>query len=90
MPRRRENIDWTNLVITFFRHKTAKPVRLGIGKKLAEVLRRLPSSGPIFPTLCKVKEKDRGNEFRQRCQGRVNVLERPGWHSTEKRHQFAG
>lgn len=64
-----ENIDWPRRVLTFFRRKTTQPVQLGIGNKLAEVLRRLPASGPLFPTLSTVKEKDRANEFRQRCRG---------------------
>ena len=64
-----ENIDWPKRVLTFFRCKTTQPVQLGIGDKLAEVLRRLPASGPLFPTLCRVREVDRANEYRQRCRG---------------------
>ena len=36
---------------------------------MAEVLRRRPTSGPLFPYLCTVREVDRANEFRQRCEG---------------------
>lgn len=64
-----ENINWQTRVLTFFRRKTTQPVQLGIGDKLAEVLRRLPASGPLFPTLCTVREADRANEFRKRCRG---------------------
>jgi len=37
--------------------------------KLAAILTRLPKSGPLFPYLITVREKDRSTEFKQRCVG---------------------
>ena len=39
------------------------------GEKTAAVLARRPASGPLFPYLITVREKDRATEFKQRCEG---------------------
>ena len=38
-------------------------------KDVAEVLRSLPTEGPLFPYLGTVRAGDRATEFKQRCQG---------------------
>lgn len=74
-----EDIDWTDSTVCYDRKKLAsldetdvKPPLIKFGSKCAAVLRSLPSSGPLFPNLRKVKAKDRANEFRQRCHGLKN------------------
>lgn len=62
-----EDIDWNDRTIAFHRKKTKARALISFGDELASVLRALPSSGPLFPSLAKVQSKDRGNEFRQRC-----------------------
>src|SRR5205823_7159748 len=34
-----------------------------------DLLKSLPSAGPLFPYLCTVRSGDRATEFKQRCQG---------------------
>lgn len=62
-------IDWKNGILTYRRCKPGQGAQVRIGSALTEVLRRRPSSGPLFPYLCTVREIGRGNEFRQRCEG---------------------
>jgi integrase len=71
-----EDLDWPSETVCYERQKLSsldetdvKPPIIKFGKKCAAVLRSLPKTGPLFPNLCKVKAKDRCNEFRQRCQG---------------------
>lgn len=62
-------IDWKNGILSYRRSKSGQGAQVRIGSGMAEVLRRRPSSGPLFPYLCTVREIDRANEFRQRCEG---------------------
>jgi integrase len=71
-----EDVDWAESTVCYDRQKLAsldesdvKPPLIKFGKKCAAVLRSLPQTGPLFPSLRKVKSKDRANEFRQRCRG---------------------
>jgi len=68
-----EDVDRENRVISFFRKKTAwrggPPPQIRFGTEVEEVLAMLPRSGPLFPYLRSVREKDRATEFRQRCHG---------------------
>jgi integrase len=71
-----EDIDWTDSTICYNRKKLAglgdsdiKPPLIKFGKRCAEILRRLPQSGSLFPYLRSVDCKDRATEFRQRCKG---------------------
>lgn len=71
-----EDIDWTDWTICYNRRKLAglsatdiKPPLIKFGKRCAEILRRLPKTGPLFPYLRSVDCKDRATEFRQRCKG---------------------
>ena len=63
------DIDWPNQVISYQRCKTGTPALLHFGPQVAEVLRRLPAEGPLFPYLRTVRSCDRATEFKQRCGG---------------------
>ncbi|MBI1178707.1 tyrosine-type recombinase/integrase [bacterium] len=71
-----EDIDWRNQTICYSRKKlksrgttTIKPALIRFGKDVAEILRRRPEKGPLFPYLRTVRPGDRATEFKQRCDG---------------------
>ena len=64
-----ENVDWENHIISFVRKKTGSIAIMRFDNDVAEILRDLPGSGPLFPYLCTVRAGDRSTEFHQRCVG---------------------
>lgn len=64
-----ENADWEQHVISFARKKTGSVALLRFGEDVANILRQLPTSGPLFPYLRSVRCGDRATEFKQRCDG---------------------
>jgi integrase len=64
-----ENIDWEHNVISFARKKTGSIAIMRFDDEVAEILRDLPGSGPLFPYLRTVRSGDRATEFHQRCMG---------------------
>jgi integrase len=64
-----EDICWKDRTIYYRRKKNGRDAIPRFGEKAAEVLRRRPQSGPLFPYLITVEEKDRSTEFKQRCDG---------------------
>ncbi len=64
-----ENIDWEHHVISFERKKTGSIAIMRFGEDVAEILRDLPGSGPLFSYLRTVRANDRATEFKQRCNG---------------------
>lgn len=62
-----EDVDWEQKVISFFRRKTKSVARLHFGQAVAALLQDLPSTGPLFPYLARVRAGDRATEFRSRC-----------------------
>jgi integrase len=62
-----EDVDWKNEVIGYSRKKTSVAVLVRFGSHVAEILRRLPQSGPLFPRLAAMHEKHRAKEFKRRC-----------------------
>ena len=64
-----ENVDWNNHVISYRRMKTGTVAIMRLDKDMAEILRDLPSEGPLFPYLRTVRAGDRSTEFHQRCVG---------------------
>jgi integrase len=64
-----EDIDWRERVLSYCRKKTGQPAVVRIDEKLEQILRSLPSSGPLFPYLRTVRSCDRATEFKQRCAG---------------------
>ncbi len=63
------NIDWEAQVISFARKKTGSIAIMRFDDEVAELLRSLPSDGPLFPYLRTVRAGDRATEFHQRCIG---------------------
>ena len=49
--------------------KTGSIAMIHFGPAIAEILRRLPQAGALFPNLRKVRSGDRATEFKQRCDG---------------------
>ena len=64
-----ENIDWEHNFISFARKKTGSIAIMRFDEDVAEILRDLPGSGPLFPYLRTVRAGDRATEFHQRCVG---------------------
>jgi hypothetical protein len=64
-----ESVDWESKVISSARKKTGELAFVSFGKEVEEILRDLPSTGPLFPYLRSVRAGDRATEFRQRCRG---------------------
>jgi integrase len=69
-----KDIDWNDRTICYQRNKlkhqqarNIKPPLIRFGKEVEAILKSLPNSGPLFPSLRRVQSKDHGNEFRQRC-----------------------
>ena len=69
---RAEDMDWKNLVLSFFRAKTGAAQVIHVGKALADVLRDLPSEGLLFPRLAAMDEKHRASLFQRACR-RVKI-----------------
>jgi len=63
-----EDIDWPANTVSFFRKKTGVPVMVHLGSDALNLLKDLPSEGPLFPYLSRVRAGDRATEFKQRCQ----------------------
>jgi len=71
-----EDVDWSERTIGYNHRKLLhqpssriKPAIIHFGEPVAEILRRRPSTGPLFPYLSTVRPGDRATEFKQRCGG---------------------
>lgn len=64
-----EDIDWPNQTIAYARQKTGSLAMIHFGPDIEAVLRRLNSTGYLFPYLQSVRSGDRATEFKQRCEG---------------------
>ena len=64
-----ENIDWEHNDISFARKKTGSIAIMRFDDEVAEILRDLPGTGPLFPYLRTVRSGDRATEFHQRIAG---------------------
>lgn len=62
-----EDVDWRNATVSFSRKKTGVPVIVHLGTDALQLLKDLPSEGPLFPYLVTVRAGDRATEFRSRC-----------------------
>jgi integrase len=64
-----EDIDWDKQIVSYQRQKTKSIAMLHFGDDAATIFRALPTFGPLFPYLQKVRASDRATEFKQRCHG---------------------
>ena len=62
-----EQIDWSQRVLAFRRCKTGASAHFVIGERLEQLLKQLPVSGPLFPTLFRSNASARSAEFCRRC-----------------------
>jgi integrase len=62
-----QDVDWTNTTVSFTRKKTGVPVIVHLGTEALNLFKDLPSEGPLFPYLSRVRPGDRATEFKQRC-----------------------
>ena len=65
-----DNILWNQGIICYQRSKLdpgAPPAQMAIGPRVAELLQKLPTAGPLFPHWSKVSEGARASEFGRRC-----------------------
>jgi integrase len=58
-----ENVDWEHHVISYARQKTGSIAIMRFDEDMAEILRDLPGSGPLFPYMRTVRSGDRATEF---------------------------
>lgn len=61
------NIDWNKRLLSYQRQKTGQLCVLKIGSRLEDLLRKLPSEGPLLPNISKIRDAWRSAEFRRRC-----------------------
>ncbi len=61
------DVDWNEKVVSFFRQKTNVAQIVHFGEGLAAVLRGLPKTGFLLPTLAAVSEKTRCSYFQSIC-----------------------
>jgi integrase len=70
-----EDINWDARTICFTRKKlrsrgmNLKPTLFRFSADMEALLKRRPTTGPLFPYLCTVRAGDRATEFKQRCNG---------------------
>jgi len=67
---RAEDIDWKKGVLAYQRMKLADdsvPAQLTIGRRLLDLLSRLPNSGKLFPNFSQMTSGHRSTEFTRRC-----------------------
>jgi len=66
-----ENLDWEQRTIMFDRMKLKwrkqSPPVIRISPELEAILRELPPTGPLFPSLIGLRESDRAAAFKYRC-----------------------
>jgi integrase len=46
---RADDIDWRTKTLSYFRAKTGQPAQICFDEEVAQILRRLPAKGPLFP-----------------------------------------
>jgi integrase len=63
---RAEDIDWNDQTIAYQRRKTGVIALISFGGQVAEILRKLPRSGELFPALARIHERHRAKLFIKR------------------------
>ena len=62
-------VDWQTRITCYERinlNGRGQPAQIRSGKEIEEILKDLPSTGPLFPYLATVRTGDRATEFKQR------------------------
>jgi integrase len=70
-----EDVDWKSRTITYNRQKTGRLCTLRFGDEVAEILKRLPTSGPLFPKYSTLSSADRATRFAERVE-RLGIRKR--------------
>jgi site-specific recombinase XerD len=70
-----EDVDWKLRTITYNRQKTGRLCTLRFGDEVAEILRRLPTRGPLFPKYSTLSSADRATRFAERVE-RLGIRKR--------------
>ena len=70
-----EDVDWNTRTITYNCQKTGRPCVLRFGDEVAAILRRLPTSGPLFPKYATLSSADRATRFAERVE-RLGIRKR--------------
>ncbi len=63
-----EDVDWNLCTITYNRQKTGRLCTLRFGVEAAEILKGLPTSGPLFPKYATLSSADRATRFAERVE----------------------
>ncbi|MEI6196653.1 MAG: tyrosine-type recombinase/integrase [Verrucomicrobiota bacterium] len=64
-----EDIDWQQKTIAYCRQKTGAVSLVSFGAEVAAILKSLPATGPLFPTLAPIPCGRRARIFRRRVAG---------------------
>ena len=67
-----ENVDWNRRVIAYRRCKTGTMSLISFGEEVAGILKTLPATGVLFPTLASLTDSKRAQYFRRRI-GTVGI-----------------
>lgn len=63
------SVDWEAKAIGYARKKTGSIALMRLDAEMAAMLRQLPSAGPLFPRLRKLRAGHRASAFKERCAG---------------------
>lgn len=61
-----ENVNWIDRTIAYSRNKTGVPVVISFGTEAAAILQALWKTGPLFPSMARIKENHRAKMFIKR------------------------
>lgn len=61
-----EDVDWQRRTIAYRRCKTGNMSLIAFGEEVAAILKTLPTSGQLFPTLARINQSRRGAIFARR------------------------
>jgi integrase len=61
-----ENINWRDCTLSYRRAKTGTTSLISFGDEAAAILKKLPSSGELFPALARIHERHRAKMFIKR------------------------
>ncbi len=70
-----EDVDWSSRTLSYNRQKTGRLCTLRFGDEVAEILKRLPTSGPLFPKYSTLSSADRATRFAERVE-RLGIRKR--------------